>query len=140
MPVLVDTSVWIDFFRGASTPQVQHLKDLIGQDELLLGDLILAEILQGVRDPDVFRVEAAFAAYRIVPLVGEQIARQSARNYRQLRKKGITVRKTIDCLIATWCIQNRVPLLHADHDFAPFVQLGLAEAAPSTPVEPGDSG
>lgn len=140
MPVLVDSSVWIDFFRGAATLQVQRLKELIGHDELLLGDLILAEILQGIRDPDVFRVEAAFAAYRVVPLVGEQIARQSARNYRQLRKKGITVRKTIDCLIATWCIQNRVSLLHADHDFAPFVQLGLVETVRSTSAESSDPG
>jgi predicted nucleic acid-binding protein len=129
MPVLVDTSVWIDLFRGRTTPQVARLKELVGQEELILGDLILAEMLQGIRDErDVARVEAAFAAYRVVPLVGEEIARQSARYYRQLRRQGITVRKTIDSLIATWCLQHHVPLLHADRDFLPFVLLGLIEA------------
>jgi hypothetical protein len=128
VPVLVDTSVWIDFFRGRATRQVARLKELIGHEELIIGDLILAELLQGVRDEeDVARVEAAFAAYRVAPLVGEQIARQSALYYRQLRRRGITVRKTIDCLIATWCIQHHVPLLHADRDFSPFVRLGLLE-------------
>ena len=129
MPILVDTSVWIDFLRGYATPQVARLKDLLGEEELLLGDLILAEVLQGVRDDqDALRVEAAFAPYAIVSLVGEAIARQSARYYRRLRKQGITIRKTIDCLIATWCIMHHVPLLYADRDFAPFVKLGLIEA------------
>lgn len=129
MPVLVDTSVWIDLFRGHATPEVARLKELLGQEGLIIGDRILAEILQGIVDEhDVARVEAAFAAYRVVPLVGERIARQSASYYRQLRRQGITVRKTIDCLIATWCIQHHVPLLHADRDFLPFVQLGLIEA------------
>ncbi len=129
MPVMIDTSVWIDFLRGYATPQVARLKALLGEEDLLIGDLILAEILQGVQnDRDVLRVEAAFAPYPVVPLVGEAIARQSARHYRRLRKQGITVRKTIDCLIATWCIMHHVPLLHADRDFAPFVTLGLIEA------------
>jgi len=129
MPTLVDTSVWIDFFHGRTTPQVTRLKELIGQEELIIGDLILAELLQGIRDErDVARVEAAFAAFRVAPLVGEKIARQSASYYRQLRRRGITVRKTIDCLIATWCVLHRVPLLHADRDFLPFVLLGLIEA------------
>ncbi|MFQ5595409.1 MAG: PIN domain nuclease, partial [Anaerolineae bacterium] len=122
MPVLVDTSVWIDFFRGRATRQVARLKELVGHEELIIGDLILAELLQGVRDEkDVARVEAAFAAYQVAPLVGEAIARQSALYYRQLRRRGITVRKTMDCLIATWCMQHHVPLLHADRDFSPFV-------------------
>jgi len=129
MPILVDTSVWIDLFRGRATPQVTRLKELVGQEELLIGDLILAEILQGIgKERDVARVEAAFSAYPVVPLGGEQIARQSALDYRQLRKQGITVRKTIDCLIAAWCIQHHVPLLHADRDFLPFARLGLIEA------------
>jgi predicted nucleic acid-binding protein len=129
MPIMIDTSVWIDFLHGYATPQVARLKALLGEEDLLIGDLILAEILQGIRDDhDVLRVEAAFAPYPVVPLVGEAIARQSARYYRRLRKQGITVRKTIDCLIATWCIMHSVPLLHADRDFAPFVMLGLVEA------------
>ncbi|MBI5447059.1 MAG: PIN domain nuclease [Deltaproteobacteria bacterium] len=129
MPTLVDTSVWVDLFRGTPVPAVDRLKALIGREILLLGDLILAEILQGVRTEEEARlVEAAFAAYPVVPLVGETIARKSAHHYRQLRRGGITVRKTIDCLIATWCIENRVPLLHGDRDFHPFVRLGLVEA------------
>jgi predicted nucleic acid-binding protein len=129
MPIMIDTSVWIDFFRGYATPQVARLKAMLGEEELLLGDLILAEVLQGIRDDrDVLRVEAAFTSYQVVPLVGEVIARQSARYYRRLRKQGITVRKTIDCIIATWCIMHRVPLLYADRDFAPFVTFGLVEA------------
>lgn len=129
MSTMIDTSVWIDFFRGNVTPQVTRLKALLGEEDLLIGDLILAEILQGIQDDDdVARVESAFAPYQVVPLVGETIARQSARYYRRLRKQGITVRKTIDCLIATWCIAHRVPLLYADRDFAPFVKLGLIEA------------
>lgn len=131
MPVLVDTSVWIDFFRGYATPQVIRLKGLLGQQEIVLGDLILAEILQGIREHEVARVEKAFAAFRVVPLVGEAVARQSATNYRALRSRGITVRKTIDCLIATWCIRNRTPLLHSDHGFLPFVNLGLLDAGSS---------
>jgi hypothetical protein len=134
MPVLVDTSVWIDFFHGHPTPAVAQLKNLLGQDEILLGDLILAEILQGVREHEVARVEKAFAAFRVVPLVGETVARQSASAYRTLRSRGVTVRKTIDCLIATWCIRNRTPLLHDDRDFLPFVQLGLVDANPGQPT------
>ena len=129
MPILVDTSVWIDLFRGRRTPQVARLEGLVGREELIIGDLTLAEILQGMRDErDVARVDAAFAAYRVAPLVGEEIARQSAAYYRRLRRQGITVRKTVDCLIATWCLQHHVPLLHADRDFEPFVRLGLVEA------------
>ena len=131
MPVLVDTSVWIDFFRGRATPQVARLKELLGQQEILLGDLILAEMLQGLREQEVARVEKAFAAFRVAPLVGEAVARQSAANYRTLRSRGIAVRKTIDCLIAAWCIRNRTPLLHADRDFLPFVDLGLIDAGPA---------
>jgi predicted nucleic acid-binding protein len=126
---LVDTSVWVDLFRGAQTPQVARLKALVGHEELVLGDLILAEILQGLRtDREARQVEAALRSYRVFALVGQAMARLSANHYRELRRRGITVRKTIDCLIATWCIAHRVPLLHNDKDFGPFVQLGLAEA------------
>lgn len=128
MPVLVDTSVWIDLLRGEPTAQVVRLKHLLGIEELLLGDLILAELLQGVPTRQVAQVERAFNAYRVVPLVGEEVARQSAYAYRTLRDQGITVRKTIDCLIATWCILNHTPLLHADRDFLPFTALGLMDA------------
>ena len=128
MPVLVDTSVWIDFFRGRPTAEVSRFKELLGSEEVVLGDLILAEILQGVSDKgDLIEAETALEAFQVVPLVGEEIARQSALNYRRLQGNGITVRKTIDCLIATWCIRNKIPIIHADRDFRPFVTLGLIE-------------
>jgi predicted nucleic acid-binding protein len=130
MAMMVDTSVWIDFFRGNDTPEVQRLMVYINQNErIFTGDLILAELLQGIRPGrELVAVEAAFQAFLVVGMVGEVNARQSAAFYRQLRSQGITVRKTIDCLIATWCIQNQTPLLHADRDFAPFVAFGLMEA------------
>jgi predicted nucleic acid-binding protein len=129
VPTLVDTSVWIDFFVARPTQEVTRLKGLIGHEELLIGDLILTELLQGVRtDQETVLIESAFRAYPVVALVGEQAARKSAFNYRALRQPGITARKTIDCLIATWCIENRVPLLHNDGGFRPFVRLGLLEA------------
>jgi len=129
MAVLVDTSVWIDLFRGRESEATMRLRKMLAEDvELVIGDLILAELLQGVRhESELRRVEAAFRAYRVEPLVGETLARRSASNYRLLRTQGITVRKTIDCLIATWCIENNTPLLHNDRDFLPFVQLGLRE-------------
>lgn len=130
MAIMVDTSVWIDFFRGRDTPEVQRLTDYINLNErIFTGDLILAELLQGVRPGrELIAVEAAFRAFLVVDMVGEANARQSAAFYRQLRSQGVTVRKTIDCLIATWCILNQTPLLHADRDFAPFVTFGLVEA------------
>jgi predicted nucleic acid-binding protein len=130
MPVMVDTSVWIALFRGEPIAEVQRLKALLAANiTLLLGDLILTEILQGVRIArELQQVEVAFQAYPVMTLVGEGNARQSASYYRQLRQQGITVRKTIDCLIATWCIANQVALLHADQDFRPFVRFGLVEA------------
>ena len=130
MPVMVDTSVWLNLFRQQATADVFRLKVLLGEKQtLLIGDLILTEILQGSRtQTDFVRIEAAFQVYRVIPLVAETIARQSASYYRQLRYQGITVRRTIDCLIATWCIQNQVPLLHADGDFKHFLRFGLLEA------------
>ncbi len=128
MPVLVDTSVWIDFFRGRPTAEVTRFKELVGSEEVFIGDLILAEILHGVGDKeDLRQVERSFEAFQVVPLVGEKIARQSALNYRSLRREGSTIPKTIDCLIAAWCIRNTIPLLHADRDFRPFAALGLIE-------------
>ena len=128
MRILIESSVWIDFFRGRPTPEVAQLKAIVGRQEVVIGDLILAELLQGIRhDSDLARVEARLATFEVVPLVGESIARQSATNYRRLRRQGFTIRKTIYCLIATWCIRNSVPLLHADSDFRPFGRLGLVE-------------
>lgn len=130
MALMVDTSVWIDFFRGNNTPEVQRLEGYIQANEhIFTGDLILAELLQGIRaGRELATFENAFRVFLVVDMVGETNARQSAAFYRHLRAQGITVRKTIDCLIATWCILNQVPLLHADRDFEPFVSLGLEEA------------
>lgn len=129
MALMVDTSVWIDFFRGNSTPEVQRLVNYIESNErIFTGDLILAELLQGIRPGiELSNFETAFQAFLVVNMVGENNARQSAAFYRHLRNQGFTIRKTIDCLIATWCILNQVPLLHADRDFQPFVNLGLVE-------------
>ena len=130
MAILIDTSVWIDFFRGNETSQVLRLEEYIRENErLLTGDLILTELLQGIRtSQELNAVSSAFEAFLVVELVGETTARQSAAFYRHLRENGITVRKTIDGLIATWCILNQVPLLHADRDFRHYVSLGLVEA------------
>ena len=130
MAILVDTSVWVDFFRGRQTPEVERLVQFIENNErIFTGDLILAELLQGIRSHREARaVEGAFRPLLVLEMVGEANARQSAAFYRELRRQGITPRKTIDCLIATWCIQNHIPLLHADRDYRPFVSLGLVEA------------
>lgn len=130
MAIMVDTSVWIDFFRGNETFEVERLIGYIEENErIFTGDLILAEIFQGIRHQrELTAVEAAFRPFLVVDMVGETNARQSAAFYRALRGRGLTIRKTIDCLIATWCIQNQIPLLHADGDFRSFVSLGLVEA------------
>lgn len=129
MPVLVDTSVWIDFLRGALSHQVTLLEVSIRREQTVLGDLILCEVLQGIRDDSEFQaVRRHFEAFPVLPMVGKEIAIRSAVNYRALRAKGITVRKTIDCLIATFCIEHALDLLHNDRDFDHFEQLGLRVA------------
>jgi len=130
MAILVDTSIWIHFFRGTESPEVERLVEYIERNErIFTGDLILAELFQGIRAKDELKaVEDTFQAFLVVDLVGANNARKSAALYGELRGQGITIRKTIDCLIANWCIQNQIPLLHADHDFIPFTRLGLVEA------------
>lgn len=127
---LVDSSVWIDFVKGTATPQVDALRDLLTAGEALVGDLIVAEVLQGARSPhEVRRLETMFEFLPCVQLVGERRARSSAANYRALRARGNTVRKTIDMLIGSYCITEGLPLLFADRDFLPMVgHLGLAGA------------
>ncbi len=115
---LVDTSVWIDYFNGVATHQTDLLDSYLGMEPLLTGDLILAEVLQGFRsDRDFRRAKAALDALAFEPMVGRDIAIASAQNYRKLRVLGVTVRKTIDVLIATFCIEGGHRLLHADRDF-----------------------
>jgi predicted nucleic acid-binding protein len=128
--ILVDSSVWVDYFRGLETPQVEVLDGLFGRTRLAVGDLIVAEVLQGVQDEKEFNlVRKTLDAFTQIDLVGHDIAVKAARNYRVLRDKGITVRKTIDTLIATRCIESGLTLLHADKDFTPFAEhLGLKVA------------
>jgi len=125
--ILVDSSVWIDYFNGRDSRETDLLDSLLGSEPLLTGDLILTEVLQGFRrDRDFRRARAALERLVFAPMVGHAIAVGSAANYRSLRRKGLTVRKTIDVLIATFCIENSHTLLHSDRDFDAMVDgLGL---------------
>ncbi|MEE4293467.1 MAG: PIN domain nuclease [Xanthomonadales bacterium] len=125
--VLVDSSVWIDFFNGVQKPEVDRLDELLGEESILVGDLVLAEVLQGFDTDRGFRIARnLLLTLQQECMVSPDLALNSAQHYRTLRRGGITIRKTINCLIATWCIENRVPLLHSDKDFEPFEQhLGL---------------
>jgi predicted nucleic acid-binding protein len=128
---LVDSSVWIDYFRGVASPETDKLDILLGTEALMTGDLIVAEVLQGFSAESDFNVARNLMTTRlnVVSLVDPDNAIQAARNYRHLRAQGVTIRKTIDTLIATYCIENAVPLLFSDRDFKPFVDyLGLQSA------------
>ena len=125
--ILVDSSVWIDYFNGRQTAQTDWLDCALGNVPIVIGDLILTEVLQGFQSERDFRI-ARDILLRIpfMPMGGKELALESARNYRLLRKKGVTVRKTIDVMIGTFCIYHRIPLLHDDRDFDPMVKhLGL---------------
>lgn len=128
--ILVDSSVWIDFFRGTVTPQTERLDALLGAEPLVVGDLVLAEVLQGFSsDRDFNQARKLLTALDVVELGGQEIAIQAARNFRALRARGVTIRKTIDTLIATRCIESDYSLLFSDRDFDPFVEhLGLRSA------------
>jgi predicted nucleic acid-binding protein len=128
--ILVDSSVWIDFLRNRITPEVARLVELIGRQRVVIGDLVLAEVLQGIpAERDFEEALRIFSAFPVVTVSGEAVAIQAARNFRTLRALGITVRKTIDTLIATRCIIDGHALLFSDRDFAPFVEhLGLVDA------------
>jgi predicted nucleic acid-binding protein len=125
--ILVDSSVWIDCFRGSATAGAEKLDALLLDEPVLVGDLILAEVLQGfVKDSEFTQASKALALLESVELGGRDIAVQAAKNHRKLRAQGITVRKTIDTLIATWCIAHDCRLLHNDRDFDAFeAKLGL---------------
>jgi predicted nucleic acid-binding protein len=116
--ILVDSSVWIDFFNGLQTRQTDALDDLLGQEPVLIGDLILTEVLQGFRrDTDHRKARALLDTLELRVLGGKAIALAAADNYRRLRRRGVTPRKTIDIIIATYCIAYGLKLLHADRDF-----------------------
>lgn len=125
--ILVDSSVWIDYFRGVSTAQTEKLDELLGNEPLLMGDLILTEVLQGCREELQFQeVRRRLGALELIVLGGEKLAIEAAQNFRLLRAKGITVRKTIDTIIASRCILDGHELLHDDRDFDAFEEyLGL---------------
>jgi predicted nucleic acid-binding protein len=130
--ILVDSSVWIDFFRGRSTPQSDRLDALLATEPVLIGDLMLTEVLQGfATDRDFDRALDLLSRLDRVDIGGEAVAVEAARNFRRLRAAGVTVRKTIDTLIATRCILDGHALLYSDRDFDPFVEhLGLVSANP----------
>lgn len=125
--ILVDSSVWIDYFRGVSTAQTEKLDSLVTRDRLAVGDLVAAEVLRGFRDDLAFeRARDLLERFILVELCGYRIALQAAKNYRLLKARGISVRKTVDTFIATKCIEDGLWLLHNDKDFDPFVEhLGL---------------
>lgn len=128
--IFVDSSVWIDYFRGVSTPETDRLDALLGEEELVVGDLVLVEVLQGFHTDRDFRTALAlFDTLSVVEIGGRDVAIEAADNFRRLRAHGVTVRKTIDTIMATYCIRSGLPLLHSDRDFAPFVEhLGLRNA------------
>ena len=125
--ILVDSSVWIALLRGHRTPAVAKLEAAASREPLLVGDLILLEVLQGARDEaHAARIERGLRRYALVPLLDADLAPRAARNYRKLRERGITNRKTADIIIGTFCIKHRHSLLHYDRDFAPMEEhLGL---------------
>jgi predicted nucleic acid-binding protein len=125
--ILVDSSVWIDYFNGSVTAQTEKLDQLLGREPLAIGDLILTEVLQGFANERHFNeAKKMLTALTVIELGGREVAIQAARNFRKLRKLGVTVRKTIDTVIATRCIESGYDLLHDDRDFDPFVNhLGL---------------
>jgi predicted nucleic acid-binding protein len=129
--IVVDTSVWIDFLNGRNAPHVAVLREALGRDGILIGDLMLCEVLQGLdSESEAQRVESLLRRFDIAAMAGDAIAVAAARNFRVLRRRGVTVRKTIDLLIGTWCIENHRPLLHNDSDFRPMAQhLGLVEVS-----------
>ena len=128
--IMVDSSVWIDYFTGADNKQTDILDTTLGQQHVAIGDLILTEVLQGFRhDKDYNTAKSLFEELTLFELLGKEMALKSAQNFRALRKKGITIRKTADVIIASFCIDRKIPLLFSDKDFKPFVKhLGLNEA------------
>ncbi len=130
--LVVDSTVWIDYFNGVVSPQTDYLNRILENTPILVGDLMLVEVLQGFRqDTDFEKARRALGKFLQASLVNPDLAVQSARNYRTLRQKGVTVRKTIDNLIATYCIENDHELLHNDSDFDGYEQhLGLRVVHP----------
>ena len=128
--IVVDTSVWIDYYRQLETPETSKLERLLGRQRILLGDLILCELLQGVRDErEAGQLLGTLGRLPFEEMVGREVAVRAAAYYRDLRARGITIRKTVDLLIGAFCVVRGYALLHNDRDFVPLVRhFGLAEA------------
>lgn len=126
----VDSSVWIDYFNGILTPETKKLDTILDASRVCIGDIVLTEVLQGFSsDKDFNTARELLSSLNVVNVLDTSIALKSADNFRTLRKKRITVRKTIDVIIATYCIENSIPLLYSDKDFIPFHQhLNLSNA------------
>jgi predicted nucleic acid-binding protein len=125
--IVVDSSVWIDYFNGIDSPATERLHGLLGVEPLAVGDLILTEVLQGFRNDAHYKTaKDLMSSLTVLEMLGHKMAIQSAENYRSLKARGITVRRTADVIIATYCIEHDLPLLFEDKDFVPFVRhLGL---------------
>ncbi|MEA1971602.1 MAG: PIN domain nuclease [Thermodesulfobacteriota bacterium] len=122
--ILIDSSVWIDYFNGNKTVQADWLDSSLGNTPIITGDLILTEVLQGFQSDKEFEIaKDLLLRLPFMPMGGQTLALESAMNYRLLRRKGVTVRKTIDVMIGTFCIHYQLPLLHDDRDFDPMVKL-----------------
>ncbi len=121
--IVVDSSVWIDYFNGTINKQTNWLDNALGSEFIIIGDIILAEVLQGFQSDNDYRTaKKLLLDFQYMDMVGQDIAVKSASNYRALRQKGITVRKTIDVMIGTFCIHHKFYLLHNDKDFDPIAK------------------
>jgi predicted nucleic acid-binding protein len=128
--IVVDSSVWIDHFNGVDSTAAERLDALLGAEPVAVGDLILTEVLQGFRNEAHYKTaKELMLSLTVFEMLGQEMAVKSADNYRALRAKGVTVRRTVDVIIATYCIEHELPLLFEDKDFLPFVHnLGLRVA------------
>lgn len=131
--IFTDSSVWIDFFNGNNNPQVDFLDSQLESGIICLGDYILPEVLQGFKEDKAYNYALqALSRFPIYSIGGTKMAIQSAKNFRYLRKQGITIRKTANVIIATFCIEHRFELLHNDRDYLPFEKyLGLRSSIPT---------
>ncbi len=125
--IFVDSSVWIGYFNGRQSRETDHLDGLLGREPVAIGDIVLAEVLQGFRsERDYRQARSLLTGLTVLDLLDASRALRVADNYRALRRRGVTVRSTVDAVIATYCIDEGLPLLHADRDFEPFERyLGL---------------
>lgn len=122
--ILIDSSVWIDYFNGVYNQKTDFLYSNLGREEFIIGDLIYTEVLQGFSDDRTYqKAKELLDLFPFKIIGGKEFTLSSANNYRILRKKGVTIRKTVDVLIATFCIENNISLLQNDKDFEPFIKL-----------------